>query len=162
MAHKNPIERKEYHKNYHKKNYSPTSESLSKQAAAARINREKDPLRYRVHVHQFGVRKRAPDTWKESSITNEVLYNWLKSNHGLPCPYCGEASTHIDHKQPLAKGGAHDLDNLQTICAACNYAKRDMTEKEFLSYINRLCRKWISSSCWRGESAGSRDLPDTG
>lgn len=33
------------------------------------------------------------------------------------------AATEIDHKVPLFKGGSHDADNLQPLCAECHDAK---------------------------------------
>ena len=135
MPHKDPVKKKAYHQEYHKKNKNTTPEYRAKVAAKARQKREADPLKYRVHVHQFGVRKRAMEAYKLSTITNESLYNWLAEHNGKPCPYCGKESSHIDHIIPLAKGGEHSFENLQSICAICNYAKRDLTEREFLEHI---------------------------
>lgn len=41
------------------------------------------------------------------------------------CAYCSEKENlQIDHKIPLVKGGLDELENLQYLCAKCNYAKR--------------------------------------
>lgn len=45
------------------------------------------------------------------------------------CQYCGakapEAILHVDHIDPVAKGGGNEIMNLLTACAGCNSGKRD-------------------------------------
>ena len=45
------------------------------------------------------------------------------------CAYCGEKHSvkdlHMDHFQPLSKGGTHVLSNLVPACKRCNFAKRN-------------------------------------
>ncbi len=60
-------------------------------------------------------------------ITPTLRFEVLKRD-GYKCQLCGNgASTgsrlHIDHKQPIAKGGSSKLDNLWTLCADCNHGK---------------------------------------
>ena len=45
---------------------------------------------------------------------------------GYRCVKCG-ATTNLtlDHIKPIALGGTSDYDNLQTLCATCNYGKAD-------------------------------------
>lgn len=47
---------------------------------------------------------------------------------------CVRCDTHfnlcVDHKYPWSKGGSDDLDNLQTLCRACNSKKRNKVEVE--------------------------------
>ena len=54
------------------------------------------------------------------------------------CYYCdvelGELYT-LEHKKPLAKGGAHDLANICKACPACNETKHIQDE---LDYVARL------------------------
>jgi 5-methylcytosine-specific restriction endonuclease McrA len=41
------------------------------------------------------------------------------------CCHCGATQKlTIDHIIPLAKGGADDISNLQTLCSSCNSSKR--------------------------------------
>jgi hypothetical protein len=47
---------------------------------------------------------------------------------GFRCAYCGRGEPdgvrlHIDHLEPVARGGRTDLDNLVTACADCNLGK---------------------------------------
>ncbi len=54
------------------------------------------------------------------------------------CALCGDdiifdtQKTHIDHIVPRAKGGEDEIDNFEFACSVCNYAKRDMSLKEFV------------------------------
>ncbi len=53
------------------------------------------------------------------------------------CYYCGApvfGAYHLDHKQPLSRGGADKLDNLCIACPFCNSSKKDKTEQEFADY----------------------------
>lgn len=52
---------------------------------------------------------------------------------GYVCVYCGAEATQVDHRVPLASGGAPlDLDNLQAICKPCNLRKGSRSEAFFL------------------------------
>jgi hypothetical protein len=51
------------------------------------------------------------------------------------CRYCGRTPVtdlsiqlHVDHIHPFAKGGDTVLENLQTLCSACNLGKSDRTD----------------------------------
>lgn len=37
----------------------------------------------------------------------------------------------VDHRCPKSRGGADSIENLQPMCAPCNFAKGNMTEEEF-------------------------------
>ena len=51
--------------------------------------------------------------------------NCLAESLGL-CAYCNERRPlTMDHIEPLAKGGAHDVDNIAAVCGPCNSSKRD-------------------------------------
>ena len=55
------------------------------------------------------------------------------------CRYCHrplvKGATHLDHRIPLVRGGAHAPDNVCLSCASCNLRKHAMTETEFLARI---------------------------
>lgn len=60
---------------------------------------------------------------------------WLDD---LRCFYCRIRLLGIyalEHKQPLAKGGAHCLDNIAPACMSCNEAKHLLTEDEFKEWL---------------------------
>lgn len=61
---------------------------------------------------------------------------WWKNQKGKGvCYYCGKkvppAELTMDHKIPLARGGASTKSNLVPACKACNTAKKQMTEVEW-------------------------------
>lgn len=52
------------------------------------------------------------------------------------CAYCGKIlidtdDLTIDHKNPKAKGGTDEMDNLVGCCKSCNQIKADRTVMEF-------------------------------
>lgn len=49
------------------------------------------------------------------------------------CQYCGAygVALECDHIFPVARGGSHDDDNLNTACFPCNRSKRDKTLDEW-------------------------------
>lgn len=58
------------------------------------------------------------------------------------CGYCRVAISfdekHVDHIQPLAKGGHNGRSNLQVLCGACNVRKNAMDPVDFARRIGRL------------------------
>jgi 5-methylcytosine-specific restriction endonuclease McrA len=49
-----------------------------------------------------------------------------------PCSYCGAAVEHIDHIEPVSKGGCNDWENLTGACQSCNTSKGDRPLLRFL------------------------------
>lgn len=103
-------------------------------AERQRIYDRQRPEYSQAKGHNQRVKERYPEAWAKSTVTNEVLTEWVVSNRMLACPYCGDPVKEIDHKLPLSKGGAHDLDNLQMLCLDCNRSKHDMTDEEFRQF----------------------------
>lgn len=62
---------------------------------------------------------------KKSSITATQMYEWLLAQVYI-CPYCGiscPTAFHVDHIDPLSKGGLHEFSNLTISCIKCNQSK---------------------------------------
>lgn len=55
-----------------------------------------------------------------------------------------DRTAQVDHKFPRAKGGGDNIENLQWVTSAANYAKRDMPQEDFL----KLCQSVVG---WIGE-----------
>ena len=58
---------------------------------------------------------------------------------GVVCTYC-EASVDgitfsLDHRQPISRGGSHDIENLAICCKRCNMAKGSMSYDEYCSLL---------------------------
>jgi hypothetical protein len=55
----------------------------------------------------------------------------------MPCTVCGVPyNIHIDHIQPVTKGGTDDEANLQPLCAPCNHRKHNRR-------TNNEVREWV-------------------
>lgn len=67
----------------------------------------------------------------------QLIRQMVKMRDGLLCRYrflnprCEYSNEHIDHRWPLARGGADSPSNLQFICASCNLEKGTLTAEEF-------------------------------
>ena len=65
---------------------------------------------------------------------NKRHYVFMKTFYH--CAYCGKILSDkndltIDHKNPKAKGGTNEMDNLVGCCKSCNQIKSDRTVDEF-------------------------------
>lgn len=50
------------------------------------------------------------------------------------CAICGvllSGAYHIDHKNPVSRGGTNDIWNLQILCVSCNTRKSNKTDAEY-------------------------------
>lgn len=63
---------------------------------------------------------------KRDPIETRLRHEVFKRDN-YKCLECGkgkkETTLHCDHIMPVAQGGSDELDNLQTLCQACNLAK---------------------------------------
>ena len=59
------------------------------------------------------------------------------------CAYCGQPITYkemqVDHREPLAKGGADTEENYMPACRMCNHYKHTLTVEDFRKQIGLLC-----------------------
>ncbi len=60
------------------------------------------------------------------SIGKKLRFDVFKRD-GFSCVYCGahppSVLLHVDHIEPVSRGGTNDIDNLLTACEACNLGK---------------------------------------
>ena len=65
---------------------------------------------------------------KRSYFTKSIRHEVFKRD-GFRCVECGatkeEKGLEVDHIIPVSRGGADELDNLQTLCKDCNLAKKE-------------------------------------
>lgn len=63
---------------------------------------------------------------RRKAISKKVRFDVFKRD-SFKCQYCGKSAPdvvlHIDHIQPVSKGGMNDIHNLLTACAECNGGK---------------------------------------
>jgi 5-methylcytosine-specific restriction endonuclease McrA len=66
-------------------------------------------------------------------VHTSVDINTILEAQNHHCYYCGEPleSYHVDHKQPVTRGGSNWPDNLCCTCAHCNHSKANKTEAEY-------------------------------
>lgn len=107
---------------------------MSEAAERQRLYDRSRPEYTQAKGHNQRVKKEYPEIWAASILTNESLAEWMVSQKGIPCPYCGDPTKEIDHKLPLSKGGEHSIENLEMLCLDCNRSKHDMTDEEFRKY----------------------------
>lgn len=67
---------------------------------------------------------------KRKPIGKQLRFEVFKRD-GFKCQYCGcsapDVILHVDHIDPVSKGGDNDIMNLITSCQACNLGKSDRT-----------------------------------
>jgi 5-methylcytosine-specific restriction endonuclease McrA len=49
-----------------------------------------------------------------------------------PCAFCDSPAEHVDHIEPIAKGGSNRWENLAGLCASCNRHKSDRSLLTFM------------------------------
>ncbi|WP_157186547.1 HNH endonuclease [Nocardia jiangxiensis] len=104
--------------------------------------RDGHPEYFRAHSarrrHQGAVGMTAQD--KIDSV------EWRKRIANDPCYYCGKSaeSMHVDHMNPLSRGGTDHWWNLVRSCQQCNLRKNAKTAEEFIEELDR-CLQPIES-----------------
>lgn len=73
----------------------------------------------RFAAQYAAARRRAPVA---AYRRHEVFERW-----GGRCVYCNGAAAHLDHIQPLSRGGKDIPSNVAPACARCNLSKADQT-----------------------------------
>jgi hypothetical protein len=103
------------------------------------VNRGKPP-RQRTEV-----RRKIPRTMPGRTINWRLRATVLIRDNCI-CRMCGASpakdpavTLHVDHIVPWSKGGTTTLDNLQTLCSACNVGKNDRPCARPNAKISRAC-----------------------
>lgn len=70
------------------------------------------------------------------------------------CHYCGLPNTRgvlfsLDHKVPIARGGAHSLENLVPACEHCNLAKNDTPAEEYVAWLQGVAQRMFPRWTYR-------------
>lgn len=122
--------KREYDRRYRREN----AERLSKIKSAWREeNAELIKQVKRAYKH----RRRALES---GGVSGRELADWAE-RQVKKCYWCNvqcEKNYHIDHYQPLARGGSHELDNLVIACPTCNQRKSANDPYEFARSQGRL------------------------
>ena len=80
-------------------------------------------------------KRRATKAGAEGSYTADDVAKMLVQQGGR-CNACRRAmgAFHVDHRQPLSRGGSNWPANLQLLCPPCNLSKGDKTPDEWAAY----------------------------
>ncbi len=114
-----------------------------------KVNRDKFNARQKVRRHTNPIvkiteansrhKRRARMRNAEGTHTPEDIQRIFAEQEGQ-CAYCGirlfweiPGDVHIDHIQPLARGGSNWPDNLACTCADCNLSKVDKNLDEWIA-----------------------------
>lgn len=97
----------------------------------------RNPDKVRANAVNQAAKRRATT---KSGVTSTELARWKREQKPV-CYWCGASckrEAHADHYVPLAKGGAHEIENLVLACPACNRKKSAKDPYEFAASIGRL------------------------
>tara|TARA_R100000656_G_C3923035_1_gene123260 strand:+ start:92 stop:808 length:717 start_codon:yes stop_codon:yes gene_type:complete len=122
--------KREYDREYRAKN-------RAKCLARAKKWREANPEKRAAIIHNYVARRRAQT---KGGITTKELAQW-KAEQKKVCYWCGvkcAKNYHVDHYEPLSKGGKHEASNLVIACGPCNLKKNAKDPLDFAQEVGRL------------------------
>ena len=94
--------------------------------------------------------------WKHYAYPDAFIFSLYRERDF--CPYCGIrlpalfvnkssagppylSRPHVDHMDPIARGGEDSIRNAVYICGSCNYAKRDSLFVDWIQSLAPQCRE---------------------
>lgn len=96
-----------------------------------------NPDKRKAIVFSYDSRRR---TQKEQGDSTAAIREWVKVAKKV-CHWCNQKCAdeyHIDHYEPLSKGGEHRVSNLVIACPTCNLRKNAKDPYEFAASVGRL------------------------
>jgi 5-methylcytosine-specific restriction endonuclease McrA len=157
MPYKDPERRREYGRDWMRRNPEKAREGMRRWRARNRASDRGNKQRYyaenkaRVKAAVIAYRRANPDVVRTlkhlrrgremRALGAHTTAEWreLVRRYDGRCAYCsGQGPLTRDHRIPLARGGSNAIENLVPACRSCNARKRLMTEEEFRA---RLARK---------------------
>ena len=150
MPYKDPERRREYGRDWIKRNPEKAREAMrrwrqrhpAEHAAQTRWYYERHKERLAAYFAQYrrehrdvrqgiGARRHARKFRAPGSHTT-VEWIWLLQLWNWRCVYYGETGPlQPDHRVPLARGGSNAIDNILPACRSCNQRKGLLSEDEF-------------------------------
>jgi 5-methylcytosine-specific restriction endonuclease McrA len=82
---------------------------------------------------------RRPTVFTQAEREN-VKLELVARDGGFICFYCKtplDSSYHIDHQNPIGRGGHHELSNLALACLQCNQEKHNKTLEEYRRWLRK-------------------------
>lgn len=96
-----------------------------------------NPDKVRAVKQNYKHKRRAQEA---TELSWSALRTWTDGQRKV-CYWCGTKTAsgyHVDHYQPLSKGGRHELSNLVIACAPCNLRKSAKDPLAFAQEVGRL------------------------
>lgn len=105
-------------------------------SACATCRRKKQQQHVKNYYRSLPPDKRHTLTHKRRAETYGVVHEEysrtaILERWGHACAYCGAHATHLDHVEPLSKGGSDTESNIVPACAPCNLSKGAKTLAEW-------------------------------
>lgn len=130
---------RDYLKEKSKAYYKNNTELVSKAAKAWQKGNPNYAKEYRKlnaeKYKAYNAKRRARLRNAEGSYTGDDIKNLLVLQEGK-CVGCGGClellKFHVDHKNPLSKGGSNWPDNIQLLCPDCNFRKGAKDYKDWI------------------------------
>lgn len=118
-----------YDAKYNKINRKSRSEYMKKWA---RANREK------LRSHDNNMKKKRRGAKGKISQSDIEKIKSAQANKCANCLKSIKKSYHIDHIQPIARGGENKSENIQILCPSCNLRKKDKCPYDWALQNGRL------------------------
>lgn len=124
-----------------KRYYKNLERTRENRARWSRENRHKNLEILRARGRANTQRRKALKLQSEGECTADQIEE-LRKRIGKRCAHCRILATKrkltIDHIIPLARGGLHDIRNIQFLCGPCNSSKNARDPIEFAQSAGRL------------------------
>lgn len=113
--------------------------SECKKCHSKNLMKSRDPQNTRRLRRESEARRRARKVGAKGAVSVADMIS-LDSLWGTVCLRCGARSNlQWDHVQPLARGGAHCISNLQRLCRSCNEQK----QARYADYRSDAQKAWV-------------------
>lgn len=126
---RNKEKRLQYGKEYRERNREKFTQWMADWRAA-------NPDRSRANKRAAESRRRA----LMQGVSNKELVAWTAAQPKV-CHWCAKSCAekyHVDHYEPLARGGKHEISNLVISCPFCNISKKCRDPYAFAASLGRL------------------------
>lgn len=126
--------RRAYQADYRARNPHVLTE-WRKRNAAHIIEYDRTRIATKPEVHLAKIAKRrARILMAEGSGITRTAWKRIVSDAGGLCSYCGQQKPlHLDHIEPLCRGGMHDESNVTPSCQSCNSSKHKLSLLHWLA-----------------------------
>jgi len=160
MAHKDPERRREYGREWMKRNPEKAREAMRRRRVAHPDEHNEESRLYyarnrdarlaqsaEYHRQHPEIGRARWQNYRARKLAAEGSFTpteWLAlvERYDGRCAYCGRRGPlEADHRIPLGRGGTNRIENILPACRSCNGRKHRMTEEEFRARLAAERRK---------------------